>query len=176
MVAVSKIVRVGISDVGAGCSQTDTCIPAYFSLALHLRQYMVIDHFQGAYQGPAFEVRTVWQPAMWDAEAGKTVWCGLSSFWLVNPVDCFAAIKSWLWSAICCRLMCKDSSRPDTWSLVTTQHGCCPLPPRQVMISLPSMGWFCIKFNSLGPRKNGRLSADDIFKRIFFNENSILLI
>ena len=34
----------------------------------------------------------------------------------------------------------------------------------------------CIQFNSLRPRKNGRLSADDIFKRIVLNKNVILSI
>ena len=33
-----------------------------------------------------------------------------------------------------------------------------------------------IKFNPLRPRQNGRRSADDIFKFIFFNENVSILL
>ena len=36
--------------------------------------------------------------------------------------------------------------------------------------------WLCLCLNTLRPRQNGRHFADDTFKRIFVNENVIILI
>ena len=48
----------------------------------------------------------------------------------------------------------------------------CLFPTNQtICISMCHVWRLCLDFNTLRPRKNGRHFADDIFKRIFLNEN-----
>ena len=45
-------------------------------------------------------------------------------------------------------------------------------PPHREPVMRTTLSWYnVITFNTLRPRQNGRHFADDIFKRIFFNEN-----
>ena len=68
--------------------------------------------------------------------------------------------------------------------LVRYKHCSCPRCPRQlnqtvirhrnVSSKAVCRKWWpelCFRLNSLRPRRNGQHFADDIFKRIFFNEN-----